>query len=601
MADFFLDFRARTERATDIEDLLYFPELAVDRVDADWFTFFSTRTGPGDVWAPFRGPDRVAVAIAGRVALDADQWESARRIDGEGGVACKAIWEQFSRAGIEGMDCVSGSAIVFIDDPASGECHLMTDLCGAYPCYGAESGDAPLYGSLPDFLADEAGLRGRWDRTSLAEFLVTGRVSSPFSYYTGIRRLGFAELQSFARHDGQVRRTTRPIGNPADFSFSTELSLVEHAERLVAAIRAATVRCSQRALGRTAIALSGGLDSRTLLCHLEPDETVALCAFDEENSEFRIAGRIAREAGIELVPLRRDFDHYGSHSEMAVRMSGGMGDIGSNHFLGFRRRLAELGVGNLITGCYFDYLFKALALDSDLSRLLRRESRTPFRWQFYPPHFGFDTALSDAVGQRLERVFPAELREDRSDLGRSQVAALRTFPLSVESDNAQRLVTQKMVGWSVPAIDAEVIEVYRTTPPELKLDRKLFKAVVGLGAARFHRIPDANTGLPVGAPMPLEAVARYWIALRRQLERGRARMATQESWPNWVHYLSQSQVVDSIWRRPNPQADEILAEITGRARPDRLSVRTDRDCRLALRMLTLKIWLDQREGIAEAN
>ena len=59
-----------------------------------------------------------------------------------------------------------------------------------------------------------------------------------------------------------------------------------------------------------------------------------------------------------------------------------------------------------------------------------------------------------------------------------------------------------------------------------------------------------------GEPATVGHVA-YWYS------RHSRRMATDESWPNWPHYLRTSARVRELWQRPNPVARELLGELTG--------------------------------------
>jgi asparagine synthase (glutamine-hydrolysing) len=273
-----------------------------------------------------------------------------------------------------------------------------------------------------------------------------------------------------------------------------------------------------------------------------------------------------------------------------------MGDIGSNHFIGFRDQLLELGMENLITGCYCDYLFKSLALDKTTSRFLRRESLGPFKMESYLPHFGFATPLAARVRDRLSATFPTELQHLSTERDRLEVAARRVFPLQYEGDNLERTTAHRVLGWMPPSIDNDVIGVFRRVPAEARLNKSLFtRAVLEACPARICRIPDANTTFHVGAPWPLTVFGRYRIALRRSLERRRARIESDESWPNWSYYLTHSKAIAALWERQPAASDAFFREALGPAyRPRLEDYQQDHGLFagsvLGLRLLTLKTW-----------
>jgi asparagine synthase (glutamine-hydrolysing) len=593
MGDFLLDFRDRSQRCKSAESLRFYPDMEVDRVARDAFALFVSRVGRRDLWAPFESPDGVVVGLAGRLALDASEWESASRVDGEGGLACKAVYQAYRNRGVEGLHGFSGGFAIHLHDPGRQTYHLVTDRAGAFPCYSTTAGE--LLCSHPDILA---GLldRTEWDLTSMAQFIATGVVSFPRSYYRDVTALEFGCIHNFRLNErARPRRSVSRYANcePDGLSGAAE---DEIAERLAQAMITASRRRTLPVLGRTAVALSGGLDSRAILCGAERHpELFAFCAFDEQNAEFRSAKAIADGLGVEFLPFKRSFDHYGDNAEMGARISGGMGELASNHFLGFREKLGELGVENLVTGCYFDYLFKSLSLDAREKGLLRRERFGEFSFESYLPHFAVAPRFENAVRERMNALYPEVDRNAATAVARARIAARRTFPLYHEGDNAQRLVPQRVMGWYTPAVDPAVLELARTTPPEMKLNRRVYlNAVRRVCGEAISQIPDANTGLPLSAPPVRVALNRYCTALRRRIERRRKTMATEESWPNWGYYIRASVKLRTLWQRPNQAARELVGELCGEPFRDEIAGYLDRPSQYFMRLFTLKLWFDQR-------
>jgi asparagine synthetase B (glutamine-hydrolysing) len=605
MGDFLLDFRHRSRRRAQAEALRFFPDMAVDRIARERFALFVSRAGTDRLWAPFESRDGFVVALAGRVALTASQWDLGAAVEEPGGLACRAIYRLYRERGIEGLTGLGGGFAIHLYDPQEDVYHLVNDGAGAFPCYRAAQSD-DLICSHPDVLAELLGGTGQppvdspdgWDLTSMAQFIATGEVTFPHSYYRQVVALDFGCVHRFELpgSSGAQRSTFRYARWQSEhLSGDTEEVIAEHlADAIVSASRSRTLPI----LGRTAVALSGGLDSRSILCAADRNEELfSFCAFDEQTAEFRCARAIADSLGVKLLPFERSFDHYGANAEMGVKISGGMGEIGGNHFLGFRDRLRQLGVENFVTGCYFDYLFKSLALDSREAGLLRRERFRDFSYQTYLPHFAVAPGFAAEVRERLDALFPEADRSATDPGARARNAMRRIFPLWHEGDNAQRLIPQRVMGWYTPALDPALLELCRSIPPALKLDKRVFrKAVRRVCGDAVSRIPDNNTGLPLDASAFRVGIYRYWIALRRRLERRRSRMATEESWPNWPHYIRTSATIRALWQRPNPVARELLGRICGQPFREDVATYCDRPTDYFMRLLTLKIWLDHRSA-----
>jgi asparagine synthetase B (glutamine-hydrolysing) len=342
MSDFFLDFRPTTQRDPDraASFLKFFPDFQVFRIDEPGFSLVLTRCDDEAIWSPYRSADgRVLIAIAGRIAPENSEWEQAKHVPGSGGLACKVIYQKYCENGLRALERFNGSYVIILYDAQSGRVCLVGDRCGMFPLFKRAASDLPpVFSSHPDLLALSAADASDYDTTSLAEFLVRGQVSYPFSYYRGVVGAEYASIHRIAL-DGGAARALKPE-RYFELTYSSDLSddAPAMAERLAAALRKAVARRTHRNFGTIALGLSGGLDSRLILCAC-PDLSVvtAFCFHDEENVEFSTAKAIAAAKGVKLLPFKRDFDHYGQSAEDGVRFSGAMSSVLTNHLLGFRQ------------------------------------------------------------------------------------------------------------------------------------------------------------------------------------------------------------------------------------------------------------------------
>jgi hypothetical protein len=146
-------------------------------------------------------------------------------------------------------------------------------------------------------------------------------------------------------------------------------------------------------------------------------------------------------------------------------------------------------------------------------------------------------------------------------------------------------------------VDNEVLAVYRKIPSRHKLNGAVFKQAVLMACDQnVRRIPDSNTGAPLDAGPLRYAVHRYASALRNRIhDKLRPKMATRGSWPNWEYYLPRSRVIASLWMRNHQAARDFFLQVGGQD-PYETPIQEyrGRKVELFLRMLTLKLWLDQR-------
>jgi asparagine synthase (glutamine-hydrolysing) len=608
MGDFLLDFRSvelRRPSAAQAATLLKFcGDTWVKTLERDAFSLVLTRVDEPELWAPFEhrsAAGDILVALAGRIALDEPQWDAAKKIAGEGGLACKAIFDLYRTGGVAALGSLGGNFVAFIHDASTQKFHFVTDRCGMYLAYGKVNFEKTLvFGSHPDVLAAALGESRQWDMASLAEFLMTSRLSFPQTYYQNIRALDPGCIYSIKLPHGQASFESKQCYFRFDFQADPNANVNDLAEQLAAAFRKAVQRRTLPIFGPVGVGLSGGLDSRAILSSADPRTPLrAFSLFDEENAEFRTARAIAASCDVEMIPIRRDFDHYGNSAELGVRISGGTGCITCNHFLAVREQLRGLGLRNILTGCYCDYLFKGLALNRTERRITRSDALAGFQFEFYDPYHRLETQYREQVMNRLKAQFPESTRPQLTDLDWLEVERKRSFPLAYEQDLAQRVIPQRVMPWYVPIADNDLVAAYLKIPPRHKLNASVFKKMLpSVCPPKVCRVPDSNTGAPVNASWPSYAFHRCSSALRNRIgEKLFSRMATTGSWPNWRHYVCRSKVIESLWNRPNPTAKGVFTEILGHD-PFRKSIAEHATSDLVLfqRLFTQKIWLDQQAG-----
>jgi asparagine synthase (glutamine-hydrolysing) len=592
MGDFLLDFRPKEKRACEKAGafLKFFPDMKVDIFDQPEFGLVVTSSDDQRLWGPSQDGS-LLVMLAGRISIEQREWEAAQKLNVPGGLACRFIADVYRKQGISGVEALSGNFAILIFDRTAKKFFVVTDRWGMYPAFQVTSG--LTFASHPDALADAVGESTDYDETSFAEFILTCRLAAPNTYYKGIKSLpiGSTVTIDVTQNSANVRQY---------FDLNPQLQsapkLADLADEFAAAFKKAIANRTLPSLGRSALGLSGGLDSRTVLSSVpNRDDLVTFSCYDSETPEFKIARDIASAVGAKFVPLKRDFDFYGNNAALGARISAGMGCIASNHFLGFRKELRDLGVDNLLTGCYCDYVFKGLAINKKVNRWTTRESLGQFNFSYYANHFGADSELQGAVFKRLENLFPANLRSYGSEAAVLEAERRRVFPLCYEEDNAERIIPQRTMGWYVPIADNGLMDVYQKMSLDMRLNDKLFlKMVKRVCPPAVRNIPNANTGAPVDATLVREAFNSHARRVRGALQKLKRTNATTGSWLNWGYYVNNSAKVRELWQRPNKEAREVFKRVLGSQYSDDIGAYRGKSLYIFLQLFTLKLWFDQR-------
>lgn len=596
MGDFVLDLTpgAKERLRAASERLRFIPDLQTRVLERDGFGLCVTFRGDETLWSPAVFDDGSFCVVAGMPAFDPEVWEEASRDRGIGGLAGKATWRLYQRHG-DVAKWQNGNCATIIYDAKFQVLRLICDRAGAYPVFEIRKSDRVAFGSHPDVLAKVGDVESDLDEISLAEFVVSSKLTFPYTYYSQVRAVDMGTELEIQTETGQIKRRSYYALDYAGKPDQDERSL---ATELAATFRRSVLRRSHRRLGAPVIALSGGMDSRLILASLaEPDRALAFTCYDAPNRELATAEALARLAGVRFLPLKRGSDYYAENAEEGIRISGGMGTFANNHFLGFLPRLHEEGIGSLLTGCYCDYLFKGLPLNRKTHWFTGRESLSDFSHAFYFTHWMPDTPLTRQVRERWEAQIPFELRAQESIEQIHAVEMRRTFPLAYEADNQQRVVPQRLTNWMLPAGDRDVLDVYRRIPSAWKLNRRIFLMASHelLGSSPLGRVPDANTGAPLFASAARQRVSEINLRVRRKLKTRRRTLASDGSWPDWHYYLTHSAKMGELWRRPQPEAEDFFRKLMGwKMMPSGPEDFQDGRVFLFVPLLSQKIWFERR-------
>lgn len=564
------------------------------------------RADEADFWAPaFCTERKVGLFIHGRIRLSPQQWLESAALPLSGGLAARFLLDAWLTGGDSALQSrFNGAGVVVLWAMQSQHLHLWTDRLGVVPIYQPASTVTPwAISSHPDLLSDwlrTQGITTQLDMTSLAESLSTGAVSPPFSFYQEIRLLQPARHYVWKFAGGHV--TPRPpeaYWQPAEIDRT--LQEESAAEGMAEAFRRA---CSRKPPGKTVLLLSGGADSRGLLfAHENPSDIQCLTFCDSENSEVARAREVAQLAGAKHEIMFRDPEHYARGAEQTVRISGGMGSIKDAHFAGFQNTLENHRASSLVTGCYADYLYKGLAFNRTSYRFLGRElpleKQGVYHPDFYQPHRHLNDEFNAATLARNNERFGADaaLRYQHNP---ELIADLRVRPLTREADSVGRLYLLATQPWDPVMVDNDLLEFYGRLSPAMKINSRIFgPAVVKLLPPAGRNIPNNNPGqFALGLPL-----WRQWLAgaawlikntLHRKLFPAQSQLSTASSWPNFSHFIANSQIVPQLWANWSDEQIDLLAQILGHnpAQKQLAAWATDPD--LFLRLLTLKLWLQQR-------
>jgi asparagine synthase (glutamine-hydrolysing) len=554
----------------------------------------------------------VRALVVGRFAFTEDQWSQSEKLSFEGGLAARMLLDRWLRGGVTQVETLNGGGLAIIIDERQRHLHVWTDRMGVYPAFGS-AGSFKILGSHPDVIAhvlESVGATPKFDPATMAEFLATGTATHPHTYWGGIDHLDAGTHYKIDWSRTVVRCERRIYWRPAYFSGTYLTNRNDIVERLQAALTGAVQRRTLERLGKVAVLLSSGADSRAaLFAARDPSKVTCYTFYDEPNPELKGARALAKVAGAEHIAIRRDRDYYFRHAKEAVRASGGMWSIESAHHGGLCEAFGTAVPDVVLSGCYADYLLKGIAYNHSPKRIFGRpiplNTFSSYERRWHHPHF----SLSDDWEKRVEDRLNCRYNMTSSQVSDAQSAAeyLRLSPLVREPDASGRLFLRRFTGLDVFIADNEVIELFGSIAPDQKINGIPFgmavERICGEGA---RKVLNNNYSAPVGATEFARIRSFLLSSLKRKVRRavgGRrfadntTSIATLGSWPDFARAAPQSQVLNAWYAAREGAEDDFLSSMLGEARRRRtLEEWAKAEPTLLLRYYTAALWLSAHPG-----
>lgn len=461
---------------------------------------------------------------------------------------------------------LSGAFTIVILDAHSRQIVIVTDIAGVYPLYGRWPDDASNLevATHPDLIIKTSATE--LDMVSVAEFLSTGVLSFPNTYWKDVKALSHATIHRWDLACGGYDATKY-------FSIkhqNEELKKGRGEESLADAITHAVKIRSRAEFGRTAVLLSGGLDSRMVAAQMDPG-CAAITLFDKENREYNIVKALVSALDLDHSFVKRGDDYYSETLRISPNVVGGASAFINDHFSLVYHRHPEIfeELDTIVSGCYADWLFKGIAHNRRrtkvIGRILPKYKFGPFNLHF----FGASSPLADGFGKMVnERLWEFYSDIDLED--RNAIEVKRLFPLHQEETSATRLALQRSFEWDPPFVDQEVLKAYMAIPWQMKSDTRYFEKVCCLVAPETIEIPNASTQKKLYESnlgfFAKQMMNRIGSKLTPRLTDADVQSTVfgEGSWINFPLYMQTSARILFEWERVPQESRMIICEVLGK-------------------------------------
>jgi len=280
----------------------------------------------------------------------------------------KAVYERWLNGQMIWDEDLSGPFAVFVVDKFANQIIYVTDMMLFIPIYRYREDNKLFLGTHIDTLAKTAGRTDELDTASLADFVLNGAVTYPYTVY---KDMYLALPASITIETADRVLTTETYWVPGE--INPYKSINDAATALREGLKKHVDRITEN-MKEVAQFLSGGEDSRTLLGLIPSDLKRDVFIFlDSMNREGKIAQKAARAYGANFHVEFRSPTHYLEILEEASDLVGSGHEYQHAHSLRFHKTCGLTEYFGVFGGFFSDTLLKGL-----YTRKLRGSNRFPF-------------------------------------------------------------------------------------------------------------------------------------------------------------------------------------------------------------------------------
>lgn len=428
----------------------------------------------------------------------------------------EGVWELFVRGVLHGGEAflkeVGGKFAAAIFDRRRQKLFLITDKFGLKPIYFAEESGRLVFASEIKAILCDGQISRAQNPRGLAQFFSLGHFWNDDTFYDAIRVIPAGTLAEYDLATGQLTfdRYWRMAPDPRLKGLSRDEWISRIDERMKASVDAQTQETEH--LG---IALSGGLDARTVL-GLTDHKQISMTCYSlgmEGSLDVNSARRLSALAGYPYHVCTLDENFLGNFAHHLERMV----DLTDGHYLSqcivlpTFPLIQKWGIQVLLRGHAGElmHLNKAYNFSLDKSVWGIRDEQGLEAWlrkrlSAYMLEAVDGPLLVEADTEARNALVRDSIQEALADTSDWDAPINRISHLFITQrlrrETALSLMKfQSVTETRLPFMDSRLIELLLSCPPELRMGETLQAAILRKRNPAFLAPANSNTGAKVGA------------------------------------------------------------------------------------------------------
>jgi len=449
-------------------------------------------------------------------------------------IGTKAIYDRWIREkNINWDEDLSGPFVVGLVEKKTGRFHVVTDMMSFIPVYKYQQKNVLVLGTHADLVSRLADNKENIDLVSLADFILNGVITYPYTLYKHIFQLEPSTSLIIDNDSLKQHQYWLPVEDYSSFNIDVAAEVIntsfkEYISKIVKSSR------------KVGLLLSGGEDSRVVGYYL-PKFTTAITLLDANNREGNIARKVADKYSFKHKVVLRSKLRYLEVLEQCSDLVGTGSQYTHGHTYGFEQQL------NLTS---FDSIFGGF-----LSDTLLKGFRIPIKWKmlnFLPQiktRQNWDSSafniLKRDVFKKLKKRQEAHLEKIRKFRFKSAEEWFFLWPINMHMDTPNIHFNRRLFKSYEPYITNKILKQMANVPQEWKLNRRLFHRAFKNSLIETKNIQHGDGRFP-HLPWYINSLILLPITTYRLLLKYLKLQKNEGPWCDWKYLIGSSLYLNMV-------------------------------------------------------
>ena len=430
----------------------------------------------------------------------------------------------FEEKGVNFVKELNGSFVICIYNFKENIFYLFNDRYGLRPTYYINSNNKFIFSCEIKAILQNQDIERKISKLALGQFFYYGQLLGDTTFIEDIKVLPPASILTYKNNELEINKYW-------EFIYKTNDNISEKGfVSLLVSTWKNAVKIRLQDNHKYGLALSGGLDSRSILAAIPPEKADYLFTFtfgSEKSGEVSIAKKAANKVGVQHLSIDIDLnDSINNYAEKAVNINDGMNGIATAIILSTYENVKDnidvcfdgLGGDALLGGGYLKSTVMKIRNDKDYIKYITNkiDKKAVFLKQDILKLFNNNDEFYNLTHKYINNYLSKNLNttpENKHDSLILYNTRVRRF--TILGDDHMRSKFEE----ATPTFDNEFVDVYLEIPSKWRINHRIYRKFLIKLSPNLSKIKYLATGIPVNAPIFIWELGRNYKRLIRKVKK----------------------------------------------------------------------------------